>query len=753
MQFERRPLAAAIALLFSAPTWVGAQTAPEVVAQSTPGTLPTLPEVKAQATPEEPSFRTDVTRTGTRTETPLRDIPQFITIVPQSLIRSQNATTLQDALRNVPGISYAAAEGGTQANQVYYLRGFPLNQDIFIDAVRDIGEYNRDLFATETVEVLKGPSAVMFGRGSTGGVINQTTKVADRVQRGEVAVTLGSFDQKRATVDVNLRTTDSTALRLIGLLEDSDSYRYPRGVEKQGFAPSFWMNVGNATDLTFSFYYLKQKDVTDYGQPALFTNAAGFFGFPPVSPENYYGYANYDFADYETYTGTFRVDHRFDDSLTLRNVLRLANYKRESESTISTLSTTAANGTPVTPSTPLSLLLVTRNHDSGRTRDNDDTAFINQTELIWKAVTGSVTHNVLGGLELASERLDRRNYILDANPAVAGAQAPTSLTSFLNPDPYTTLSYTKTPNLDSVSKADTVAVYVQDQLELTPQWKALIGLRYEHYKSEARTDRASAVSAAAVGPFSRTDNMLSGRAGLLWQPSATQSYYASWGNSYNPSGELGTYGGTAATQLTAVNQNLEPEKNQNYEIGAQWDVITGLQLRAAIFRNEKTNARMPDPVSGVTILGGKRRVDGVEFEATGAITPNWEIYSGIAFMDGEIITGPANVQGNTPLGVSDVVGNIWTTYRFGASGWEIGGGLRGQKGAWLTDTNIPGSTIPSYVVADATVAYVQRQYEVRLNVTNLGDKVYYIGGYNNSPNRVLPGYPRSAAVTFRYLFL
>ena len=175
------------------------------------------------------------------------------------------------------------------------------------------------------------------------------------------------------------------------------------------------MNIGKTTDLTFSLYYLKQKDVTDYGQPALFTNAAGFFGFPPVSPENYYGYANYDFADYETYIGTFRLDHRFSNTLSLRNTLRLANYERESESTIATLSATAANGTPVTPSTPLSLLLVTRNHDSGRTRDNDDTAFINQTELTWRAATGGVRHTVLGGLELASERLDRRNYILDAN--------------------------------------------------------------------------------------------------------------------------------------------------------------------------------------------------------------------------------------------------------------------------------------------------------------------------------------------------
>ena len=257
---ERRPLAAAMALLFSSISPVAAQSVPDATAQQ--ANEPSLPEVKVKAAPEEPGFRTDVIRTGTRTETPLRDIPQIINVVPQSLIRSQNATTLQDALRNVPGISYAAAEGGTQANQVFYLRGFPLNQDIFIDAVRDLGEYNRDLFATEAVEVLKGSSAVMFGRGSTGGVINQVSKLANPQERGEVALTVGSFSQKRATADVNLRTTDSSAVRLIGLYEDSDSYRYPRGVEKRGFAPSFWMNVGNV-DRDHVFLLLPEAEGRD----------------------------------------------------------------------------------------------------------------------------------------------------------------------------------------------------------------------------------------------------------------------------------------------------------------------------------------------------------------------------------------------------------------------------------------------------------------------------------------------------------
>ena len=721
----------------------GGSTLPE-------STMPTtLPEVRVQDAPNT-GFQTGSTAVGTRTETPLRDVPQFVNIVPQSLIRSQNATTLQDALRNVPGISYAAAEGGTQANQVFFLRGFPLNQDIFIDAVRDLGEYNRDLFATESVEVLKGSSALMFGRGSTGGAINQTSKVADAYERREVALTVGSFDQKRATADFNFRTGESSAVRMVALFEDSGSFRYPQDVEKVGLAPSYWTRLGRDTDLTVSYYYLKAEDVTDYGQPALYTAATGFMGFPPVSSRRYYGFENHDFAHYGTHIATARVEHRFSGSLTLRNTLRWANYERQSESTIATLNATDVNGNPVTATTPHELLLVSRRHDQGRTKDNDDTAVINQTELTWRGRTGSVGHTILGGLEIAREKLDRVNYQLDVDPSTSGVQAPSSTTPYLDPDPGTQLSYTKVRNLNSLAEADTVAVYLQDQLELSPQWKALLGVRWERYEADARTvPQAAGVTGA--GPFSRTDNMVSGRAGLIWQPTHTQSYYASWGNSYNPSGELGVYGGTAQTNLNANNIDVDPEKNQNYEVGAHWDVIPGLSIRSAVFRTEKTNARMTDP-SGTVVLEGRRRVDGIEFEVSGAITPNCEVFAGIAFMDGEIVRGPANVQGNTPLGVADVAGSVWTVYRL-PQGFEVGGGARGQTGTWLTDTNLPGSQIPGYVVWDLTAAYVQPKYEVRLNVYNVGDKRYYIGGYNNSPNRVLPGAPLSASLTFRYNFL
>jgi catecholate siderophore receptor len=250
------------------------------------------------------------------------------------------------------------------------------------------------------------------------------------------------------------------------------------------------------------------------------------------------------------------------------------------------------------------------------------------------------------------------------------------------------------------------------------------------------------------GPFDRTDDMTSGRVGLIWQPDDHQSYYVVASNSFNPSGELGVYAGTAQTPLNAQTENLDPEENRNFEVGAQWEVGRGLQLRSALFRTEKINQRIQDSTTGTLVLAGKRRVQGLEMQLSGAITPNWELYAAAAFMQGEIVKSTAN-QGNDPLGAPDFVGSLWSVYRLGG-GYEVGGGLVANSGFWLNDANT--AEVPSYVVFDATAAYVQSKYEVRLNVYNLTDELYYIGGYQNSGNRVIPGMPRAASLTLRYNF-
>src|SRR5690606_25005940 len=247
----------------------------------------------------------------------------------------RGATDLKDVLRTVPGISYAAPEGGTQNNQVVYLRGFPLNADLYIDGMRDLGEYNRDLFATETVEVLKGPSALLFGRGGSGGVVNQVSKIADLLPRKEVGLQLGSFDKKRLTGDLNVKIAENSALRLVAMAEESGSYAFPQDVDKRGFAPSLRLGIGTATEFSLSYYYLKTNDVTHYGQPTLTSMATGGDAkMPPVSPRKYYGFAKHDYAEHETHIATARIDHRVNQTLSIHNTLRVAKFKRDMESSI-----------------------------------------------------------------------------------------------------------------------------------------------------------------------------------------------------------------------------------------------------------------------------------------------------------------------------------------------------------------------------------------------------------------------------------
>jgi catecholate siderophore receptor len=739
MPFAPKPIAAALAAMFVTPAVSNAQQAADSVATATEEV--STPPVEVQSSRLNAEFVTESTSSATRTETPVRDIPQFVNIVPQSVLVSQQATTLQDALRNVPGITYGAPEGGISAAFVPFLRGFPANGDLFLDGLRDLGEYNRDTFNLQSVEVLKGPSALMFGRGGTGGVINQVSKVPTRDPLKEVGVSLGTYGEKRLTGDLVAPIGETAALGIAAMAEDSEIYVDTVEVEKLGIAPTLRLGIGTPLDVQLSLFYLKTEDITSYGQPTLGANFD--FAMPPVSLEKFYGLTNLDYTDLDTKIATLAVRYQFNEAVSLRNVTRWASYKRDMEATIAVLATKDLNGNPVTSATPRQLLMVQQTHN--KARDNDDTALINQTELTWKLSTGAIKHTLFAGLELTKEELDRTTYLFDADPATAGTQAPTTTTSLLFPENGTQLSYTKTPSANALSEAESISVYVQDQIEFTPQWKALLGLRWEDYDSETRSNSLTPAT-ASTGPFGRDDQFVSGRAGLIFQPSAAQSYYVSFGNSYNPSGELGVYG-ASGTNLNAQNELLDPEENVNYEAGAVWNA-RDVQIQAAVFRNEKTNARMNDPVLGVTVLEGKRRVDGVELGFAGRLSPRWDIYGAAAYMDGEIVTGPANVQGKD-MPIPEWSGSLWTVYRLGG-GWEVGGGAFASSERWIDDQNR--GEIPGYVRVDATLAYVQPKYDIRLNVFNVFDEVYYIGGYQNSPVRVVPGQPQSAMLTMRYRF-
>jgi catecholate siderophore receptor len=711
---KRRPLAAAVMIAFSAPQGALAQARPEQ----------TLPEVNVRGAQDR--YRTESSSTATRTDTPLRDVPQTITIVPKELLQQQNAVSLQDALRNVTGITFFAGEGG-QMGDGPRMRGFESRGSIFIDGIRDKGEYYRDTFNLESIEVLKGASSLLYGRGSPSGVINQVTKAPGLVARNEAALTFGRFDFKRATADLNLPLGETTAVRLNAMAQDNESHRDFVEGRRVGFAPSVRFGIGTPTEVSLYYQYLRSRDVPDYG-------VLQFFGKPAEVPTgNFYGFPTRDYDNLDTHIAALRVDHRFSDRLSLRNTLMWAKYERDNEVTAPRLRTGAA---APTAATPLAAVSVRRNDRKSRLEDNG--SVINQTEAVWKASTGGLAHTVLAGVELGQEEIDRTTY------AFPGLTETSHLVNLLDPDPANEgAGFGKTPQSMLSSKARSLAFYGQDQVEIAPQWKAVAGLRWDRYSVDQTTDQiiASGTTPVGVTSLARTDKVASTRAGLIWQPGPRQSYYISYGTAFSPSAELGT--------LAVSNASVEPEKVRSYETGAKLDVLRGVSVTAALFRNEKTNERVADPAGGPSqVLEGARRVDGVELGVAGRITPAWDIFAGVALMDGKITsqpTTPANV-GKRPSFVAEKALNVWTTYRI-AEHWEAGGGVYRVGDYFADDPN--NTRIPGYTRWDATLAYVQKQYEIRFNLQNVFDETYYESAH---PAHVKPGIPRQAFATLVYRY-
>lgn len=685
-----------------------------------------LPEVTVNGKQDKDSaFRASKASTANKFETDIRDIPQSITVVTKELIESQRAFNLRDALRNVSGLTIAAGEGGRTGDSIT-LRGYAANSDFYLDGVKDNGQYNRDTFFLERVEVLKGPSSVMFGRGSTGGVINQTTKQADGQQRLEANVAYGSFDNKRVTIDAGTALNDVVSVRLNALWNDSDSFRDQNFVRRQGLAPSIKFQFNDKTDLTLNYLYQKEDSVFDYGVPM-------FQGRPAdVSTRRFYGFKDDRLQEYETNVATAVLKHAFTDDFSVKNTTRYGDYYRKYRTNliagIGNAPTNAATFGTATFSQAL--------------RDSHQQNWYNQTDfLLTKPVLG-MDNTMAFGMEYGEEAFDFRS---KNSPGAAYR------TSIFNPVfPATWPNGTGAADDFSGTLATnrrvmlrTKSAYVQDQLSLTKEWKVLAGMRYDDFRAN-QTD----LLAPANDQFDSGNYKWSPRAGLIWQPTDAQSYYVSYGESFNPSAEQ------FGTNATAATAKLDPETNKNKEIGAKWDLFGGrVSLTSAIYRLEKDNARVTNTLTGLTDLSGKQRTDGFELGLAGALTSNWNVSAAYSYMDAEVLKSPVlatgsvsgttniPVQGMTPQNVPKNSGTIWTTYRF-LRNWEAGGGIY-AVGSRFTD-NVNEVELPGYIRLDAVLAYHQPKYDVQLNVFNLLDKKYYESGQVRS---ALPGIPLSGMLS------
>ncbi|MBN8885108.1 MAG: TonB-dependent siderophore receptor [Rudaea sp.] len=668
-----------------------------------------LPKVTVHAE-QTGDYRARRAISATKIEAELRDVPQTINVVPAALLRDQHATSIQDALKNVPGVGFSTGDG--QRDQVS-IRGFTAIADQFVDGIRDDALYFRDLSNIERIEVIKGPASVLYGRGSSGGLINRITKQPG-IDIGEVSLSYGTWADRRAELDIGHRFGDSdNAWRLTGATEDADSYRDPQFLKRRTIAPSLLLNPSQDTTLLLQADYLQDRRVTDFGIPA-------FRGRPVDVPVGtYYGAANarnVDTSESKVTSTTATLSHTFNDHLSLRNTLRWYDYTLDRNNTLPGSVNEQAKTVTLNRSNVL----------------RDEHGWFNQTELNQRFAVGAIAHDFLYGMELG--RQDKSLLNRSANGV--------AVVDLFHPQlPVLPLTVTLPPSANNLGRFDTTAVYVQDMLSWGEHWKALVGIRYDRFK-QATENRLP-----GQPNLSRTDSAPSPRAGLVWQPSAAQSYYLSWSRSFQPSGE--------AFALAANNADIAPEHTRNTELGAKYDLFEGrASFTASLFQLERDGIKTTDPLTQKVLPIGEQRTRGVELSGAADLADGWRLLAGYAYLDARITHSIAMDSGQPIQGKRATLtprhsGNVWVTHSF-AEHWQFGGGLN-LVGARQAN---PGNTVtlPGYVTADLMAQYYAGPLSLQLNLTNLTNARYIVSGHGSSPNLNLPGAPRGASLTARYSF-
>ncbi|HKE48077.1 MAG TPA: TonB-dependent siderophore receptor [Rhodanobacteraceae bacterium] len=695
---------------------------------------------------------------------PLLDTPRSVTVVPQQVIQDTGSTTLVDALRTVPGITFGAGEGGNPVGDRPFIRGYDAGADIYVDGIRDVGSQTREAFDIEQIDVTKGPSSAYTGRGAIGGSINIVTKApkADDFVAGSVG--LGTDQYQRATLDANKALSDDVAFR-VNLMEHSADVPGRDGpdVSRWGIAPSVTFGMNSPTRATLSYYHLSTDDTPDsgipYNNPFAATNPNAPLngdGSPvDVDRENFYGLLGRDFRKTKADIGTALIAHDFGNGWTLRNTTR---YGRTANDYIWT-----------NPDDSVGNFLTNGYvYRSPKSRVTSTKTAANQTDLTGEFETGSVRHTIATGIEFDHERTEVDQYIV-TNPdgiTTRDCSNPLLVEDFLctplnDPNPHDpwlgTIVRRNNPN---VYDTDTRSAYAFDTMTLSEQWLLNAGLRFDSYSTKADLIATSTVPAAKVG---NDDDLWNYQVGLVYKPSQDGSVYASYGTSSSPSGAANGEGAAGDNvNITTSIADLDPIKSRNLELGTKWDVLGGhLSLTAAIFRSEVTNARVPSE-NGTTQLAGDKRVDGIEIGITGEITEQWRVFGGYTHLDSELTDAgfvnvgtatnpvwvPSPDKGNRFPNTPDDSASLWTTYQL-LPKLTIGAGAFYTSKVYGNTANT--KWVPAYTRFDAMAAYkVNDHFSLQLNVQNLTDKLYFDKAYQTHYVSVAPG--RSAVLTANFTF-
>ena len=647
-------------------------------------------------------YMTDVTTSGTKTPTALRDVPQAISAVGRQQLNDQLLTNVGDVVRYQPGVS--AHQGENNRDQVI-IRGQSSSADFFVNGVRDDVQYYRDLYNLERVEVVRGPNALVFGRGGGGGLINRVTKEAGFSPSREFSLQGGSFGDIRGTVDINQPINDKFAFRVNGLAERSNSFRDFVKFNRAGFAPTLTFSPDEKTRFTVSYEYFRDRRTADRG-------ITSFQGKPADVPiKTFYGNPDDSRvkADVNLVSGTF--ERQFGD-LIIRNRTLFGDYERFYQ-----------NYVPGAANAAGTLVTLTAYNNATRRKN-----LFNQTDFIYNLETGSTKHTVLGGTELgrqATENFRNTGFFNNASTSIQ--------VDFNDPVTHVPVTFRQSAtDADNHLRLNVAAAYVQDQIQLSRYVQVTGGVRVDRFDLSYFNDRNG-------GNLNRVDKLVSPRLGLVIKPVAELSLYGSYSVSYLPSS------GDQFSSLTADTQAMKPEKFENYEMGLKWDIRPNLNLTSAVYRLDRTNTRT-STAAGVIEQTGSQRSKGFEIGLNGNPLRNWSVTGGYAYQDAFISSTTSAAATGTPVAqVPRHSFSVWNKYQL-IRNLSAGLGVihRSDVFASINRNPVP-VVLPGYTRADAAVYYsFNETWRVQGNIENLFNTKYYLNADSNT--NISPGSPRAIKI-------
>ncbi|MBL8387796.1 MAG: TonB-dependent siderophore receptor [Hydrogenophaga sp.] len=730
------------------------------LAQNTPSTqdkpLPTV-VVREKALAVEGKDTVQATNTSiSKGRQQLRDIPQSVTVVTERLIDDRNLDTLKEALKNTAGITFQAAEGGEEDIR---LRGFALQStgDLFIDGMRDPAIYDRDTFNLDRMEVLRGSASMLFGRGSTGGAVNQVSKTPRLIDEHQVDLTVGTHNFVRATGDFNIRTGESSALRLNAMVNKADNNGSGSSIDKRGMAVSYRTGIGEQDEFLGSLYHLDNNNGINYGMPFIAPKAGSNDRvLLPVDPDTNYGLAS-DYNDSSATIAGFAHTHRFSRDSELKTQVRVGQFDRDLRSGAIRLCTRTVNpqtGAVTNPNCPGTASLANLSNSTILTRGNHlkiqkmDTVQA-QSDFSSTFDALGVRHELLAGVDVSREK---RTVYTDRSSAQGGVTLTKPTTTIGTPEDGASVDESRRVlRVNNAYVSTGVGAYVQDMIQVAPAWKVVGGLRYDNLSGDYDINT---IPTSAAGPVSTTGYRMhvaefSPRIGALYQPTPLHSFHISAGQSFNTSGD--------AYSLSAANADTAPEKSVNLEIGARLDSEDKrFSTRLALFQSTKYNERNTDPERPVTVLSGKRHVAGFEADVTGRLTPQWEVFASYMWLPVAKVdkaapcpaTGACTQAtigerpGDRPALTPEHSGTVWTTYQF-TPRLRLGAGVnfRSAQSPIRVDWKVP-----AYATVDLMAEYVFDfdRFSIKAYLANAADKLYADQIY---PAHYVPGAGRTLQVT------